>query len=66
MKDPACTLINAGATGDGAPAGCLAPTSALGDQGNLNYAKGDAFTTYLKGSHELLLKLRPTSPFSGG
>ncbi|AVS84674.1 DUF1302 domain-containing protein [Paracidovorax avenae] len=65
MKDPACTLVNAGATGDGAPAGCLAPTSALGDQGNLNYAKGDAFTTYLKGSHELLLKLPSDITFLG-
>jgi len=57
MKEPSCTLITAGASGSGAPAGCLAPTSALGDQGDLNYAKGDAFTTYIKGSHELLLKL---------
>jgi hypothetical protein len=56
-KDPGCSLITAGASGSGAPTGCLAPTSALGDQGNLNYAKGDAFTTYVKGSHELLLKL---------
>ena len=52
-----CGLVLAGATGEGAPAGCLAPTSALGDQGNLNYDRGDRFTTYLKGSHELLLKL---------
>nr|WP_316640301.1 DUF1302 domain-containing protein [uncultured Roseateles sp.] len=56
-KGAACGLVLAGATGDGAPAGCLAPPSALGDQGDLNYAKGDRFTTYLKGSHELLLKL---------
>lgn len=28
----------------------------LGDQGTLNYAKGDFFSQYLKGSHELLLK----------
>lgn len=41
----------------GGPAGQLAWTSSLGDQGDLNYAKGDPFTTYLKGSHELLLKL---------
>ena len=56
-KEPSCGLITLGATGSGAPAGCVAPTSALGDQGDLNYAKGDRFTTYLKGSHELLLKL---------
>ena len=57
VKDQACGLITQGASGSGAPAGCLAPTSALGDQGDLNYAKGDRFTTYLKGVHELLLKL---------
>lgn len=56
-KDRDCTLLLQGASGNGAPAGCLAPTSALGDQGDLNYARGDAFTTYLKGSHELLLKM---------
>src|SRR4051794_1653165 len=46
---PTCGLILQGATGPGAPAGCLAPTSGLGDQGNLNYAKGDAFAAQLKG-----------------
>lgn len=62
-KQPACSLIVDSPTGTGAPAGCLAPTSALGDQGTLNYAKGDAFTTYLKGSHELLLKTREDITF---
>lgn len=53
-----CDLINAGATGNGAPAGCLDPTvSGIGDQGNLNYDKGDLFTQYIKGVHELVLKL---------
>jgi hypothetical protein len=56
-KDPSCSLVTQGASGPGAPAGCLAPTSGLGDQGDLNYGKGDAFTTYLKGNHELLLKM---------
>ncbi len=55
--NPSCSLITAGAGGAGAPAGCLAPTSALGDQGDLNYARGDRFTTYLKGVHELLVKV---------
>lgn len=57
VKSPACDLILQGASGPGAPAGCLAPTSLMGDQGDLNYARGDAFTTYLKGDHELLLKM---------
>nr|WP_316638689.1 DUF1302 domain-containing protein [uncultured Roseateles sp.] len=57
LKAPACDLITQGATGSGAPAGCIAPTAALGDQGDLNYAKGDRFTTFLKGSHELVVKL---------
>ena len=60
-----CNLVINGASGDGTPAGCLAPTSALGDQGNLNYAKGDRFTTYLKGSHELLLKMPSDLTFLG-
>lgn len=56
-RDASCGLVIQGATGSGAPEGCLAPTGALGDQGNLNYGKGDPFTTYLKGSHELLVKM---------
>lgn len=52
-----CDLVNAGATGPGAPAGCLAPTSLYGDQGNLNYDRGELFSSYLKGDHELLLKI---------
>jgi hypothetical protein len=64
-RNPDCTLIVEGATGSGAPAGCLAPTSALGDQGDLNYAKGDPFTTYIKGSHELLLKMPDDFTFLG-
>jgi hypothetical protein len=54
MRGPNPTLISAGNIGG--PDGLLSPTSVLGDQGDLNYAKGDRFTTYLKGSHELLLK----------
>jgi hypothetical protein len=65
VKEPSCSLITSGASGSGAPAGCLAPTSALGDQGDLNYAKGDRFTTYIKGSHELLLKMPDDITFMG-
>lgn len=65
LADPDCGLVISGASGSGAPTGCLAPSSALGDQGNLNYAKGDRFTTYLKGSHELLLKLPQDITFLG-
>ncbi len=56
-KAPTCGLVLDGAIGAGAPAGCIAPTSALGDQGDLNYRKGDPFALQVKGSHELLLKL---------
>ncbi|MBW7901347.1 MAG: DUF1302 domain-containing protein [Rhodocyclaceae bacterium] len=56
-QSPSCSLVTQGASGSGAPGGCLAPTSALGDQGNLNYGRGDAFSAHLKGSHELLLKV---------
>lgn len=55
-KSPDPGLINSGNTGG--PAGQATPVaSGLGDQGTLNYAKGDPFTLYLKGSHELLLQL---------
>jgi hypothetical protein len=37
--------------------GKLGQVSGLSDQGDINYDKGDAFTTFLKGSHELLLKM---------
>jgi hypothetical protein len=37
--------------------------SGISDQGNINYRKGQAFTTYLKGSHELLLK-KPSADLS--
>lgn len=64
-RAPSCTLITTGASGAGAPAGCLAPTSSVGDQGDLNYGRGDPFTTYVKGSHELLLKLPSDVTFMG-
>ncbi len=63
--NPSCDLVVSGATGDGAPGGCITSASALGDQGNLNYKKGDAFTTYLKGTHELLLKAPDDWTFMG-
>ncbi|HEX5393684.1 MAG TPA: DUF1302 family protein, partial [Rhodocyclaceae bacterium] len=43
--------------GAGAPNGCIDAFSGYNDQGNLNYKKGQLFTEYLKGTHELLLKL---------
>lgn len=52
-----CRLIVQGASGAEAPVGCLSPTAGIGDQGDLNYKDGDLFTAYLKGSHELLLRL---------
>ncbi len=53
------------ATGAGAPGGCLDAASFYNDQGNLNYNKGDAFTTYLKGTHELFLKMPNEWKFFG-
>lgn len=55
-KSPNCGLVLAGASGNDAPTGCLSTTSGLYDQGDLNYKQGSAFTTYLKGTHELVLK----------
>lgn len=63
-QSPACDLVAAGASGSGAPSGCTT-FAGVGDQGNLNYKKGDAFTTYLKGTHELLLKMPDDWKFMG-
>ena len=65
LKNQSCNDIVAGATGAGAPGGCIVGTSGLGDQGDLNYNKGDAFTTYLKGTDELLLKFQDGVKFMG-
>lgn len=52
-------------SGAGAPAGCADVLSQFNDQGNLNYDKHDRFTTYLKGTHELFLKLPEDFKFLG-
>jgi hypothetical protein len=54
MKDPSCAI-----TGDAGACGGSANYEQWsgGDDGNLNYHKGDLFTGYLKGTHELLLKM---------
>ncbi|NML25924.1 DUF1302 domain-containing protein, partial [Zoogloea sp. G-4-1-14] len=56
-EGPACNLVLKGSPSAGAPGGCTEAISGLGDQGNLNYGRGDTFTNYLKGTHELLLKM---------
>lgn len=53
-----CNLLTQGATGQSVPDTCQSPGGlGIGDQGDLNYEKGDAFTTYIKGVHELYLSL---------
>jgi hypothetical protein len=52
-------------SGPGAPAGCADLISSYNDQGNLNYARHDRFTTYLKGTHELLLNFPDDIKFLG-
>ena len=63
-QDRACSHVIGSAGGSAAPtapsgasagAGCADSFSSYNDQGNLNYDKNDRFTTYLKGTHELLL-----------
>ncbi|MCH2220652.1 MAG: DUF1302 domain-containing protein, partial [Dechloromonas sp.] len=63
-QGPSSDLVVAGATGNGAPTGNTT-FQGVGDQGNINYKKGDAFTTYLKGTHELLLKMPDDWKFMG-
>lgn len=55
LLDPACTLV--GDPGSSCGAGANTGQYANGDNGNLNYAKGDFFSAYIKGQHELLVKL---------
>lgn len=45
------------ATGARTGGGRLGQVSGVSDQGDINYNKGDAYTSYLKGSHELLMKM---------
>lgn len=64
LHDPSPSLILSGNTGG--PDGIAAPiASGLGDQGDLNYQRGDPFTAYLKGSHELSLQLPAGLRFLG-
>lgn len=64
LKSPNSALILSGNTGG--PPGIAAPiASGLGDQGNLNYDKGDPFALYLKGTHELLLQMPQDFRFMG-
>lgn len=52
-SNPSCSIV-----GDSAACGGTANPEqwSAGDDGDLNYRKGDWFTLYLKGTHELLLK----------
>jgi hypothetical protein len=63
-QGPSSDLVVASASGNGAPTGNTT-FQGVGDQGNINYKKGDAFTTYLKGTHELLLKMPDDWKFMG-
>ena len=65
LKGQSCNDILITPTGSGAPGGCTQVSSSLGDQGDLNYNKGKPFTTYLKGTDELLLKFQDGVKFMG-
>ncbi len=59
-QSPSSTLVSPtynASTGAQSGGGKLGQISGLSDQGDINYDKGDPFTTYLKGNHELLLKM---------
>lgn len=61
-KAPSCDTVVGTTFGGPTPpagtdtAGCLDALSNYNDQGNLNYKKGQLFTEYLKGTHELLMR----------
>ncbi|MDF5981961.1 DUF1302 family protein [Pseudomonas aeruginosa] len=52
-----CNLINQGPTGHSAPSGCLAQSSGVADQGDLNYDRGDSVHLLPQGHPQLLLKM---------
>lgn len=54
MQDQDCALVGDANSRCGASA--ATGQWSAGDNGNLNYNKGDFFSAYLKGTHELLLK----------
>lgn len=58
-KNPSCGLTGDPTAGGSGACGAAANTAmwSAGDDGNLNYRKGDFFTAYVKGTHELLLKM---------
>lgn len=53
MQSADCSLV--GDRNSGCGAGANEAQWSAGDNGNLNYKKGDFFTAYLKGTHEFLL-----------
>lgn len=54
LGSPSCSMV--GDTNSACGASANTAQWSAGDNGNLNYKKGDLFTAYLKGTHELLLK----------
>lgn len=57
LKNPDCALVgDPNYKGGGCGSSLNVGQWSNGDNGNLNYKKGDLFTSYLKGTHELLLK----------
>ena len=60
-KDPSCARVGDLSYCDGADIFRWGS----GDDGNLNYRKGDVFSGYLKGNHELLLNFRDDWKFLG-
>lgn len=54
LKDPSCSIT--GALIGPCASGANTQQWSAGDDGDLNYRKGDFFSLYLKGTHELLLK----------
>lgn len=58
LKDPDCALVGDPSYKGGSCGSSLNVGQwSNGDNGNLNYKKGDFFASYLKGTHELLLKM---------
>ena len=62
-RNPSSEFLSVGNTSS--RPGQMDPVAGYGDQGDLNYGRGDLFTAYVKGTHELMVKLPEQVTFMG-
>ena len=65
LNAPSCAAVIGSVAGAPIGDGCADALSSYNDQGNLNYARRDRFTTFVKGTHELMLNFPDDVKFLG-